>query len=812
MAHQLRMTIALCGAVLAVLLVSGDVSAQQKASPPELSVDYIMRDLKWVGSQPSSVEWSPDSKKVYFNWNPEGTTGDSLYEMETKGAKPNQVSLEERRTRPSSRGTWDKAHQRMVYSKDGDLFILDAKSGKVRQLSATLDRESSPAFTLDGRGVTFMRSDNVYRIDLESGEWIQLTDFREGSKRDEDDKGNEAQSWVKAEELALIQTLREHKEKREHRKELDKQLEPKRPKAIYIKKKSVDWAQPSPEGRFVCFQLAEAPPEESNTEVPNYVTESGFTESDHAREKVGSAMSTYEIGVYDLTRDTVYYVSVDSLPGIHTPPEYLAEYKHADTTGSAKKNSDTEARSVYYGDPEWSGDGKRCALDIRTQDFKDRWLVTLNLETAKLSVVDHQHDEAWIGGPGVGWGAPYGWLPDESTLWFQSEASGYSHIYTVNVSTGERLQRTSGNWEVDNLSISPNRARWYFNGNIEHSGDWQVYRLATSGGDPVKLTSGRGEHRAYVSPDDTKLAILYSTSTRPPQLFLQDNKPGAKAQPVTQSITEEFQSYPWREAEIVLIPASDGKQVPARIYRPRKPVQGGPGVIFVHGAGYLQNVTYGWSGYEHEYMFHNLLADRGYTVLDIDYRASSGYGRDWRTAIYRHMGGRDLDDQLDGARYLASQCGVDASRIGIYGGSYGGFITLMALFKHPGVFACGAALRSVTDWAHYNHWYTARILNTPVQDSLAYVRSSPIYFAEGLADPLLMCHSILDENVQYQDIVRLTQRLIELGKKDWQLAVFPLEDHSIVEPEAWTDEYRRIFKLFEEHLNPPTVTGTTATN
>jgi dipeptidyl aminopeptidase/acylaminoacyl peptidase len=269
---------------------------------------------------------------------------------------------------------------------------------------------------------------------------------------------------------------------------------------------------------------------------------------------------------------------------------------------------------------------------------------------------------------------------------------------------------------------------------------------------------------------------------------------------VTQSLSQEFLSYPWREPDIVYVTASDGARVPAKIYRPRQPVTGGPGVIFVHGAGYLQDVTYGWSYYEHEYLFNNLLADRGYTVLDIDYRGSAGYGRDWRTAIYRHMGGRDLEDQVDGARYLVSQCGVDSSRIGIYGGSYGGFIVLMALFKHPGVFACGAALRSVTDWAHYGPWYTTPILNIPQTDSLAYVRSSPIYFAEGLVDPLLMCHSMLDMNVQFQDIVRLTQRLIELGKKDWELAVYPLEDHSIVQPEAWTDEYRRIFELFDKHL------------
>ena len=199
-------------------------------------------------------------------------------------------------------------------------------------------------------------------------------------------------------------------------------------------------------------------------------------------------------------------------------------------------------------------------------------------------------------------------------------------------------------------------------------------------------------------------------------------------------------------------------------------------------------------------MFHHLLASRGYTVLDLDYRGSAGLGRDWRTAIYRHMGGLDLDDQVSGARWLVANLGVDSSRIGIYGGSYGGFITLMALFTKPGVFAAGAALRPVTDWAHYNHPYTARILNEPQGDSVAYRRSSPIYFAEGLVGRLLICHGMVDDNVHFQDTARLIQRLIELGKQNWEVAVYPVEPHGFRRNDSWTDEYRRILALFEETI------------
>jgi dipeptidyl aminopeptidase/acylaminoacyl peptidase len=307
-----------------------------------------------------------------------------------------------------------------------------------------------------------------------------------------------------------------------------------------------------------------------------------------------------------------------------------------------------------------------------------------------------------------------------------------------------------------------------------------------------------GNNEVRISPDEKWLAIRYSFSNKPWELFLQENKPGAKAVQVTNSTSDEFKSYNWREPELTTIKVRDGAEVYARFYKPQNP--NGAAVVFVHGAGYLQNAHKWWSSYFREYMFHNLLVDKGYAVLDMDYRASAGYGRDWRTGIYRFMGGKDLSDNVDGAKWLVEKYQVDPKRIGVYGGSYGGFITLMAMFTTPDVFAAGAALRPVTDWAHYNHGYTSSILNEPATDSLSYARSSPLYYAAGLKGKLLICHGMVDVNVHFQDAVRLSQRLIELGKDNWEMAVYPVEDHGFVEPSSWTDEYKRILKLFDESL------------
>ncbi|HEX8722207.1 MAG TPA: alpha/beta fold hydrolase, partial [Pyrinomonadaceae bacterium] len=390
---------------------------------------------------------------------------------------------------------------------------------------------------------------------------------------------------------------------------------------------------------------------------------------------------------------------------------------------------------------------------------------------------------------------------------------------------GEPEQLTSGRFEVSDVRLSADKTKFYFTSSEGSLFERHLYTMPAGGGARTRLTTMPGNNQADVSPDETTLAVVRSYSNRPPELYLQPNRPapaqnaqapnspaaipaaaqapdapGAGVRQVTNSPVPEFFNYNWIDPPLVSFRARDGASVHARLYKPARP--NGAAVVFVHGAGYLQDVHKWWSTYYREYMFHHLLAERGYTVLSIDYRGSAGYGRDWRTGIYRHMGGKDLDDHVDAVRYLVSEHGIDPRRVGLYGGSYGGFITLMAMFTTPDVFAAGAALRPVSDWAHYNHPYTSNILNEPQDDPEAYRRSSPIYFAAGLKGALLICHGMVDTNVHFQDTVRLAERLIELRKENWELAPYPVEDHSFERADSWADEYKRILKLFTERLQP----------
>ena len=780
-----------------VLIFIGILSASAQ-DKPVLTVKKIMQDPKtWIGTSPSTPFWSEDGVTLYFNWNPEANPGDSLYKTTSSGTPPVKVSKQERQSLPSRFGVYSKDYSKKLYTKNGDIFLLDIQSKKEKQLTNTLDNEINVSFTKDEQRIQFSSGDNLFTMQLQTGAIVQLTDFKKG-KESKDKKLSEQDEWLKQDAISMSKILQERKVEAEERKAFNKSNEVKRPKEFYLDDKNVSDITLSPNERYITFVLRKFSRDGKRANVPNYVTESAYTEDIATRPKVGSDQMDQEVGVYDILKDTIYMVNADALSGLNDIPAY--QKKAGEDEKSKKK------REIIMHSPIWSTDGNTAVISFRSKDNKDRWIAQLLPETGTVKELDRQHDDAWIAGPGIGWSfgsGDMGWLPDNKSIWFQSEESGYSHLYTLDVNTGKKNALTSGKYEVSSPQISRDKKRWYFEANIDHPGDQQLYSMPLNGGKITKLTTEKGGNTATLSPDETKIALLHSATNQPWELYIQNNSLTSKStapKKVTESLTKDFKAYPWRAPEIITFKAADGANVHARIYSPEKKVQNGPAVIFVHGAGYLQNAHLRWSSYFREYMFHNLLTDLGYTVLDIDYRGSAGYGRDWRTGIYQFMGGKDLSDQIDGAKFLVKEHGVDPKKIGIYGGSYGGFITLMAMFTEPEVFNSGAALRSVTDWAHYNHGYTSNILNTPVEDSIAYRKSSPIYYAEGLKGNLLILHGMIDTNVHFQDVVRLAQRLIELEKENWEMAVYPLENHGFVEPSSWTDEYKRILKLFEENL------------
>jgi dipeptidyl aminopeptidase/acylaminoacyl peptidase len=774
------------------LFIPAIVFAQSK--PDQLTVEKIMRDPKWIGTSPSAPFWNADGTKLFFNWNPDQAPSDSLYYITRENITPVKASVEQKQNVIRSGSiNYNRERTACIYEQDGDIFYKDVKSGKLYRITQTEATEYDPQFSFGETEVVYDRQQNLFAWNIKTGETRQLTNLVSGDDDKKEERLSPEDKWLKKEQVQYMQVLRERKDKKLLADKYDSSVRKEELRKINIDGQSVRNISISPDGRFISYRANSFPPKRKSTIVPNYITESGYTTDIRGREKVGEPQGTSRFFIYDRQADSVFEVKTDSIEGIRDLPDYVKDYP----SELEKRKKENALREVNFYTASWSPMGSHLVLDIRAQDHKDRWLMLWDNASRKLKLLDRQHDNAWIGGPGM-WST--GWI-DENHFWYQSEVTGYSHLYSVDVNTGVKKAFTSGKYEVLDAQLSNDKKYFYITTNEVEPAQHQYYRLRIADSKTERITTMTGANEVTVSPDEKTIAILYSYTNKPWELYLQENKPGGKLQQVTNKAqSEEFKSYPWRDAEVVTFTARDGAVVHGRIYKPAHPDVHKPAVIFVHGAGYLQNAHKWWSDYFREYMFNNLLADNGYYVMDIDYRGSAGYGRDWRTAIYRHMGGKDLTDNVDAADYLVKNYGVNPKNIGLYGGSYGGFITLMAMFTTPDVFAAGAGLRSVSDWANYNHGYTSNILNEPYNDSLAYKRSSPIYYVQGLKGHLLMCHGMVDQNVHFQDIVKVTQRLIELGKNNWELAVYPMEDHGFVEPSSWTDEYKRIFKLFETVL------------
>ncbi len=764
-------------------MVLGSVGSSFAQLSP-LTVEKIMRDPKWMGTSPSNYRWSDNSRFLYFNWNPEGKDKSQVYRLDVASKKYELSSDSLAKLDEAPQYIFNQDKTLAVFEREGDLYVKNKE--KVKRLTETIERENPLSFLLNDE-LVFQRNENVYTLDLNNNTVRQLTNFQRGVAPKAGQKLSDQDEWLKKDQEQLFEVFKEE----DRLKDKTKKKENK--KTLYLGDAYLGGLSVSPDGQFITYRLIYPAKGNRNTIVSDFITRSGYVEDLNMRTKVGNELTQFKSFVYKVKQDTALEVKASNIPGIKDLPAYLSDYPER-LSELQKANTD---RQVSWGVSSWSPNAKYAVITAKAQDNKDFWILKVNPEDASLVQLDRQHDDAWISGPGIG--RDVKWL-NEHTFYFNSEASGYSHLYSYDLNSNNKKQLTEGNWEVQSVQLSKDGKNFYISANKEHPGITHFYSLPVQGGNLVQITSMKGGNEVTLSPDEKYLAISHSTMNKPWELYLQNNKPQADASKITKSTTAEFDSYAWREPDMVKFQNRYGDDVYARVYPAKNPHPNKPAVVFVHGAGYLQNVHYWWSQYFREYMFNNMLADNGYTVIDIDYTASSGYGRNHRTGIYRHMGGKDLTDQVDGVKYLVDHYGVNPANVGLYGGSYGGFITLMGLFTEPEVFKSGAALRSVTDWAHYNHGYTANILNTPVEDPIAFKRSSPIYFADKLKGNLLMLHGMVDVNVQFQDIVRLNQRLIELGKENWDLAVYPVEDHGFVQPSSWTDEYKRIFKLFENTL------------
>lgn len=455
-----------------------------------------------------------------------------------------------------------------------------------------------------------------------------------------------------------------------------------------------------------------------------------------------------------------------------------------------------------YINTDISADGKYIAIDITGPPMKQREIKIFSLTSNNPTTVFEDSTDGWL------FNTEIAFAPSGHKLMIFSEKDGWNHIYTVDPDGENLRQHTSGKYEVV-------WAEWLNDNEIVFSstevdpGERHIYRMNIHDNETEKLTTQTGYRQSFELSDNKRyLVYQYSYFNKPFELYSLDLNNDSDETRLTRTIPERFNKINWQKEDYIRFTARDEKtKLSMSVLEPIEKIENAahPVVVFVHGAGSLQNVYKGWSNnYYREYMFHQYLTAHGYYVIEVDYRHSTGYGREFREDVTDWMGKYETRDIIDGIDYLAEHYPqADTSRVGIYGGSYGGFMALYATSVAPDYFDAAAALRAVTNWENYYHtnpWYTQPRLGTPVADSINFARSSPITYVDQLEDPVLILHGLTDNNVGFQDAAQYIEELIQTGDKEFNMMMYPTERHSFEDPDAWFDEYSRIFDFFNKHL------------
>lgn len=459
-------------------------------------------------------------------------------------------------------------------------------------------------------------------------------------------------------------------------------------------------------------------------------------------------------------------------------------------------------------------DGSRLLVQRLSADNKTRELAIEDLKTGASRIFYRETGAKF-------WSLPYVASdpvpsPDGKWVAIVSDRDGWDNLYVIPAAGGEPVQLTKGRVEVRHVTWSSDSTRIFYSvSQIEQPG---VRHLAvvTIGSDPAKaeiamLTTGRGANILPVSaPDAERVVYQHTDPQNSADLYVVKAAGGNNAAPVrlTDSMPAGIDRNAFVEPQLVRYPAADGQQVPAYLFVPKglDKTRKHPAILWIHGDGINQNYD-GWHverNYSTYYAFHQYLNQQGYVVLAPDYRGSIGYGRDWRQGVYLDVGGRDAKDASAGADYLKTLGYVDSERIGVWGLSYGGYFTLIAMADNPTTFRCGVDVAGVVDFRMWYQdpggvWVVGR-MQTPAENPKLYQQSAVIERIDKISRPLLILAGTADVNVPYLETVRLVDVMLKNGQ-DIEFMMYPGEFHYFTRAHVLRDAWKRVERFYDQHLH-----------
>jgi dipeptidyl aminopeptidase/acylaminoacyl peptidase len=465
--------------------------------------------------------------------------------------------------------------------------------------------------------------------------------------------------------------------------------------------------------------------------------------------------------------------------------------------------------------PVWSPDGARVAF-IRTPTTSRRPSFGAIRTESPWSIViadaaTGAGHEIWKAKDGVG-SAFREIVSDAQLMWGQGdrivfpwERDGWTHLYAVSASGGEATLLTPGDFEVEHVSMAPDRATVLYASNQGDIDRRHIWRVGVSGGKPVAVTSGTGIEWAPVQTSDGKaIAILRSDAKMPARPALIAGS-GAPRDIAAELIPSSFPSSALVTPQQVIFPSGDGMLLHGQLFLPPGGAKGAqhPAVVFFHG-GSRRQMLLGWHYmyyYSNSYAMNQFLASRGFVVLSVNYRSGIGYGLNFREALdYGATGGSEYNDVQGAGLFLRARADVDSSRIGAWGGSYGGYLTALALARSSNIYSAGVDMHGVHDWNL--EWETFvpgwRILKDQEARRTAFL-SSPMAYESTWRSPVLLIQGDDDRNVAFSQTVQLAEDLRKQGVDVEQL-IFPDEVHDFLLHRSWLAAYAASFDFFTRKL------------
>ncbi|MEM9183685.1 MAG: DPP IV N-terminal domain-containing protein [Pseudomonadota bacterium] len=530
----------------------------------------------------------------------------------------------------------------------------------------------------------------------------------------------------------------------------------------------------SPDDRFIAFtQIDESPVEVASR---YQIFDDSFRVTNERYPFAGEKNVTIRLGIVDVTSGQVTWADLGSEVDI-----YLARVN-------------------------WSPEG-RLLVQRQSRDQKTLDLMEVNLADGASRTILTEKSDVWLN---LHHNLTFLDETPDQFLW-TSERSGFQHIYRFAMN-GEMLgQLTSGSWAVSEIkAVDESRNRVLFDGfkdGVLEKHLFEVNLTSDASSTPIpevrRVTTAEGWHETVVS-DSGAFIDNFSSRSQPPQVSVH-NPTGERLTWLAENALEAGHPYhafvdAHSVPEFGTLEASDGQTLNYSLLKPADfdPDRTYPAIVYVYGGPHAQVVNNQWG---RDFVFHQYLQQQGYVVFSIDNRGSANRGTAFEFPIHRQMSLVEVADQKAGAEFLKQLDYVDAGRVGIYGWSYGGYMTLMTLMQEPGVWAAGISGAPVTDWALYDTHYTERYMATPADNPDGYAKSNVLSYVDRLDDPLLLIHGMADDNVLLNHSTALL-RALQVGGKSFETMLYPNETHGFRDPAINTHRTRLMMDFFDRHLKP----------